>query len=325
VDEVFKAWKQVLENLSPQEQTRVKQTKMGVILASTKGFVDDLIWKSNQVGLNRDLLSPILSDFLEKAEIQAERTICVSNACTSSLSALFLAEQWLQRRIVTEVLVIATDFIGPFVVQGFHALRALTNEQAMPFAKSRSGLRLGEAAAAILLTSREQDYESHGIGFDLVGVGLSAEGFAATRPSQSGGGLKKACLSIQTLQEIPPDLVIAHGTATLLNDSTEDQVFSELFHQSESPPLITATKGSIGHTLGASGSMDVIAACEVLKNQEVFLITNSAVPDPTFQGRYLCSQHAFPIPSQFNRVLVTSVGFGGVNAAALIQLGGVHH
>jgi 3-oxoacyl-[acyl-carrier-protein] synthase II len=131
--------------------------------------------------------------------------------------------------------------------------------------------------------------------------------------------LARACLQIEHLQESAPELIIAHGTATALNDPAEDQAFESLFGSDEESPLITASKGSIGHTLGASGSIDLIAACEALKRQQVFCINNNDRVDASFSGRYLYAGHTYAIP-KLNRVLITSLGFGGVNAAALVEL-----
>lgn len=324
VAQLLRAWQQTLLSLTPQEQENLQKNEIGLIFASTKGYVDDVIWSSDPESLNSDLLTPILFDFIQKTGIQVKRSLCISNACTSSLAALYLADQWIKRKLVSKVLILAADIIGPFVLQGFYSLRALTQDRVAPFSHSRSGLRLGDAAIAVLLSSTENEDEKHGVEprLELVGVGLFAEGYAATRPSQSGQGLKHACLKIPSLQERSPELVIAHGTGTLLNDATEDRVLTELFPPGSQSPLITATKGSIGHSLGASGGMDLIAACQVLKTQETFLITNSKEIDPEFRSRYLYSGHSYPVPNQFKRILVTSVGFGGVNAAALIQLNG---
>ena len=81
------------------------------------------------------------------------------------------------------------------------------------------------------------------------------------------------------------DLVIAHGTGTPINDACEDRVFTELF-RAGAAPAVTATKGSIGHTLGASGAMDVIAACEALRRQRAFAITGARRIDPAEVGEW---------------------------------------
>jgi 3-oxoacyl-(acyl-carrier-protein) synthase len=175
---------------------------------------------------------------------------------------------------------------------------------------------LGDGAAAILLSSAQEGC------IKLRGAGIQTEGVSVTRPSGAGESLAHACLQIEDIQESPPDLIVAHGTATALNDPAEDQAFSTLFGSGEKSALVTATKSCIGHTLGASGAMDLIAACEVLKRQQVFCINNNSEVDPAFKSRYLHNGHKHLIPKKLSSVLVTSLGFGGVNAAAMVELQG---
>lgn len=308
------AFSEAQAKLSTSERQRLKTAKIGVILASTKSFIEDFIWTCDEAALEHDAMAPLLSDFIVLSALTPARTLCVSNACASSLTAIYLASRWLKKGDVTDVWVIAADRIGPFVLQGFNSLHALTAEKVRPFAANRSGLQLGDGAAAILFSTVNRESA-----LELQGVGIDTEGISATRPSASGESLKRACMQIDGIQTKPPELIIAHGTATPLNDPSEDQAFSGLFGNNGESPLITASKSCIGHTLGASGALDLIAACEVLRRQEIFTITNTSQIDSQFQGRYLFNGHAYALP-KLSKVLVTSLGFGGVNAAAMLEL-----
>jgi Beta-ketoacyl synthase, C-terminal domain/Beta-ketoacyl synthase, N-terminal domain len=284
--------------------------KLGVIFSSSKGCVEDFIWSG--VGLDSDPLTPCLKEFLKATEIHAGRSLCVSNACASSHSAIFLASQWLTKTDLTDVLVLAADGVGPFVVNGFRCLGALSTTRARPFAANRDGLKLGEAAAVLWLSRRE-------IGsLRLWGAGVDVEGYAVTRSAVSGESLKRAISQAQGTR-CAPDLIVAHGTGTLPNDAIEDQVFVDLF----GPGIrVTATKGSIGHTLGASGLLDMIAASEALRRGRPFALANTEVIDESFGACYLTSsgrETNFTGPLQ--EALVTSLGFGGVHAG--VRLGNV--
>jgi len=300
-----------LDQLESSSRRRVLASKhLGVILASAKGFVDDCI-ESDAIPSD-DALSLLLRDFLTRSGLTAARTLAVSNACASSLSALFLARNWLKTSDLCDVVVIAAERIGPFIAGGFHALRAVTPDKARPFSAERNGLQLGEAAAAILLSSMPGP-------FALDGAAINAGGPAVTCPLQTGDSLERACLGLPNIRTTPPDLIIAHGTATRVNDPIEDRVFSNIFGDTGASPLITGSKWCIGHTLGASGAMDVIAACEVMKHQRVFRIANTARADPAFSGRYL-SADSEEQPGRLRRVLITSLGFGGIQAAASVSI-----
>jgi 3-oxoacyl-(acyl-carrier-protein) synthase len=118
--------------------------------------------------------------------------------------------------------------------------------------------------------------------------------------------------------DLKPDLVIAHGTGTRFNDQAEDQALGEFLHEIGKPLTpITNTKWAIGHTLGASGCVDLIAGCEILKKQKVFSIKAHDLKDPQFKMNYLLGDQNITEPVE--QILVTSLGFGGVHASLLLE------
>ncbi|MBC7691976.1 MAG: hypothetical protein H7222_09410 [Methylotenera sp.] len=214
----------------------------------------------------------------------------MSNACASSLGALYLANSWIEKKRVRRVLVLAADHVGRFVMQGFQSLQALSPTRVQPFARNRDGLRLGEAATAILLCDPEvEPFTSARDALTLEAIGMDTEGYAVTRPSQSGTSLKKACsiamgkARSESARDPAVDLVIAHGTGTQINEVAENQVFQTFFPEGLTP--ITGTKWSIGHTLAASGAMDFIAGCYALRTQRVFKMANTHEVDSKLSGR----------------------------------------
>lgn len=301
------------------QTSEATNTRLGVILASTKGCIDDYVWHQADFLAHRqqDPVTSVLRAFLTAAGLSPVLSICVSNACASSLSALFLAEQWLAQKRVDEVLVLACDRIGPFATQGFQCLQVVTQTYPKPFAEKRDGLTLGEAAAAILLGR-----QTHSGEICIRAVGIDTEGYAVTRPSPSGESIKRVYRSFQDKQLKEPDVVIAHGTGTELNDAAEERAFSDLF---EKRVAITGTKWLTGHTLGTSGLMDVIAAIEMFHAQEAFTLATTRQVDSSFRARYLTSDAEARAVSRrgIQNVLVSSLGFGGVHALAQLSLGGV--
>jgi hypothetical protein len=223
--------------------------RYGVLLASTKGLSQDFI---GQGAAATDPVTPLLDEVLRALELNPERRMCVSNACSSGLAALEIAREWLTQGL-DQVLVLAADAVTPFVSKGFQSLNLVSTTTPRPFAKTRDGFFLGEAAAALLLSNREE-------GFYLSPVGLDTEGFAVARPSHSGESLVRAGRTLPSA-----DLIVAHGTGTPINDATEDLAFSLLYP--EGTPPITGTKWCVGHTLATSAAIDTIVACEILKRE----------------------------------------------------------
>jgi hypothetical protein len=311
VNQLLRAWEELRENLS-RDLHPEDLGELGLIFASTKGCIEDFIWDPRPEDLRIDPLTPILKGFIEGAELRPKRSLCVSNACASSHSAVYLAHRWLEKKSVQSVLILAADFLGPFVVNGFQSLKALSETKNRPFAKDRDGLQLGEAAAAILLSQKISGR------FLLKNTQLFNEGYGLTRPDPNGQGLNQIYRSFDPEKSLP-DLLIAHGTGTLHNDVAEDCVIAATFGAGKRGPPVTNTKWSIGHTLGASGAMDLIAACESIKNQTCFEIANTFEIDPRFQANYLTknSQHLFP--ERIYSVIVNSLGFGGITGALEIS------
>jgi 3-oxoacyl-[acyl-carrier-protein] synthase II len=279
----------------------------GVILASTKGFTEDFVW--SEAAATSDPLTPILDDVIAARHLKPSMRICVSNACASSLAAVSLAQTWLTK--LDHVIVLACDAVDSFVLHGFAQLRVLTTDRPHPFSGDRSGFYLGDAAACVILSRK--------IATDirLIDSTFDSEGYAVTRPSLSGDSLLRACLKLRNSEADvnvkDADLVIAHGTATRANDETEDNVFKTLFENRR--PLITGTKWMLGHTLGTSGLLDLIVARESLRAQTAPSIMTTSAIDPTFKGNYVIGP-AREIKAK--TALVTSLGFGGVHAAAWI-------
>lgn len=234
----------------------------GVILASTKGMSEDFI-RLPGADLSVDPLTPLLRNILHRLELQPERALCISNACSSGLAALKLAEIWL-RQGLEDVVILAADSVTPFVVDGFASLKL--------------GFSIGEAACVIWVSRID-------VKFNVRGVGLDSDGSVVTRPKTSVPSLERAILKIPRILDDPPDLIFAHATGTPANEETESLVFGKLF---PNIPRV-GTKTQYGHTLGASAALDLSLACDKIKTREA------------------------------KKILLTSLGFGGAHAAALVE------
>ncbi len=285
--------------------------RLGVILASTKGFSNDFIRDAEATEIKVDPLTPLLDDFLARTGLTPERRLCVSNACSSSLAAMRLAQFWLNEGL-DQVLILAADAVTPFVEKGFQSLNLITKDYPRPFAGDRAGFFLGEAAACLVLSKDRVPTSVR-----LLPVGLDTEGSAVTRTGSSSQSLIRAVSRIPGVPRARSiDLVIAHGTGTPVNDSTEDLAYATLFNASLMKPSLTGSKWRIGHTLAVSGAIDTILACEALKRNESFCLQTTERIDPALQCDYLTPGKK---TASILRVLISSLGFGGMHAAAVIE------
>lgn len=298
-----------------------RAVRLGIIFASTKGCIEDYVWDktaSVESALKADPFSPIVELFLARTRLRPDRCLTISNACTSAHVALELASHWTAADVVDQVLVLSGDLVGPFIVDGFASLKSLAQDRVTPFGAGRQGIQLGEAATAILVGRGASNVAP----LRLRALDTRAEGYALTRSNEAGATLEASCRA--TTDGAVPDAVIAHATGTPANDAMEDQVYGRLFgmpDQEQEGVEITATKWCIGHTLGASGAVDLIAAAESLRRRTLFAIANTSTIDPRFvtpRERYLTRGMGGARPA-LNSILVASAGFGGMHGTALVE------
>lgn len=294
------SFRAAIERAPAKAAARLLQGNYGVILASTKGCSNDFIWSPPPEQLLQDPVTPLLNSVISRLELQPKRSVVVSNACSSALAAARLAQIWLKQGL-SDVIVLAADANTPFVRNGFESLKLLSRERPRPFSSTRDGFLLGEAAACLWLSREESG------ALRLHPVGLDSEGSTVTRPGPSSESLTRAARGLPA-----PDVVVAHGTGTVINDQTEDLALQRICPDTP----VTGSKWCTGHTLAASGAIDMILACEMLNRGESFALETTETADPQFKINYLTRGIAAPVHS---RVLVTSLGFGGMHAAALLE------
>jgi 3-oxoacyl-(acyl-carrier-protein) synthase len=314
-----KLWTELFASLSPSIQKKLETKKVALIFASTKGMVEDFIWQAteNSIRTEQDPFQSIIDDFCsEQSTISWQLRANISNACSSTHVACEYIQTLFEGNRFDFALLLSGDLVGPFVYTGFQSLKIISPTTNRPFSGDREGLQLGEAISMILF-SREKENTTSGI--ELVQVASQTEAQSVTRPSMDGKGLAKALESLQTKTRVFPDLIIAHGTGTKFNDLAEDLAFHQFFAEVSHSPPITGTKWCIGHTLGASGAIDMIAGCEVLKKQRAFKLQNTPEADPKLKMNYLTANSNINLEKNYNQVLISSLGFGGVHAGLVLQ------
>jgi 3-oxoacyl-[acyl-carrier-protein] synthase II len=143
----------------------------------------------------------------------------------------------------------------------------------------------------------------------LAGWGQSGDAYHATSPDPAGGGLARAVRAALARAGAAPDAVAAvcaHGTGTPLNDAMEAQAFTDVF--GAAAPPVFGVKGSLGHTLGAAGVLEASFTLLALREGRIPpTVGNAALPGGPIAGRF---------------ALTTNSGFGGINAALVLQGGG---
>jgi 3-oxoacyl-[acyl-carrier-protein] synthase II len=210
-------------------------------------------------------------------------------------------------------------------IAGFAALRALSTsyndrptEGSRPWDKGRDGFVMGEGAGIVVLESLEHAQNRGAkIYAEIVGYGLSGDAYHVTAPD-GDGAYRAMKMALNRAGIAPEDIgyINAHGTSTPVGDVMELQAVQRLFGQR--PKLsMSSTKSSIGHLLGAAGSVEAIFS--ILAMQEGILppTLNLNDPDPAAEGVDLIPLKAKE--KKVDYVLSNSFGFGGTNASLIFK------
>jgi len=289
-----------IENLF-QEHSKVNIEKTILILSTTKGNIELI---GNKALRNRLELHNAASKINQQIGLK-NTPIVVSNACISGIAAMVVAKRLIEKGVYEHAIVCGADCITDFVASGFQTLNATANDICKPYDKNRTGINLGEAACAVLLSST---YQSE---LCVLGGSISNDANHISGPSKTGEELAMAIKIALVESNIVVDdvaFVSAHGTATAYNDEMESKAF-EIAGLSEVP--IHSLKPQIGHTLGAAGLIESIVGVHALKLDIVPISLN--FNELGVSGKVHVATQASTSSKKY--FLKTASGFGGCNAA----------
>lgn len=245
--------------------------------------------------------------------------VAVSTACTSSAGALIHGRNLLRMGVVDAVIAGGADIVSDSVLKGFISLEAVDPEASNPFSKNRKGINLGEGAALFVMSRKKIP---GGENILLTGCGESADAYHATAPHPEGLGsaaAMKQALADAGLKTV--DYINLHGTGTKLNDLMEARATARVF--GDRLPPASGTKPLTGHTLGASGAVE-LGICWLLlsgENQAGRLPPHlwDRIPDPDLP------ELKFVNPGEslksLGSCMSNSYAFGGSNVSLIIEKG----
>ncbi|NNL77909.1 MAG: hypothetical protein HKO68_16380 [Desulfobacterales bacterium] len=242
--------------------------------------------------------------------------ININAACASSTIAVARGAAMISSGRANSVLVCCIDIITEFIFSGFSSLKALSPFPCRPFDRSRNGLTPGEGAAAILLMSeaRVKKEKRFPLG-KILGWGMANDATHITAPARDACGLIMAigqALKSANLKEHDIAAISAHGTGTVYNDLMELTAFKQVFGDRRVPTY--SVKGSIGHTMGAAGGIEVALGLKALSAGIVPPTVGFSDPEEGAK-EFLSSE---PVKITGDYLLTTNSGFGGINAAVLL-------
>jgi 3-oxoacyl-[acyl-carrier-protein] synthase II len=278
-----------------------------ILCSTSKGSVES--WMSNQPPISVYGLADLSTAIAHHTRLTIGPRLTLSAACAGGLHGLIRAAMMIQSGEASRVLVVAAEAsVHPLFIGSFERLGVLppSGRLCRPFDQQRAGFLMSEAAAAVCLESSALKPDS----ISRVIVERFAMGGDATHltGSDPNGPVLRHLLR-HTLNNNCIDLIHAHGTGTLSNDSAELAALESVLPQDRMVPLFSH-KAALGHTLGASGLVAVVINC--LCHQTGVVPPNINTLDPLPMWKVSISQSAQKRP--IHRSIIHAAGFGGPTA-----------
>jgi 3-oxoacyl-[acyl-carrier-protein] synthase II len=274
-------------------------------------------------------------------------------ALSGSMAAALLSMEWgLTGPVITQVAACATSVIAfhdalrliqtgecdvvvtggteaPVWPMGVAALANMTalskrNDEpesaSRPFDKTRDGFVLGEGGGITVVESLEHARERGATPVaEIIGGALTADAFHISAPEPTGRGQARAMTNALRNAGVAPDeidYIVAHGTATPLNDVTETRAIRTAYGDHAHKVAISSPKSMIGHLVGAAGIASALAGLGAIRDGVIPPTANLRTPDPE------CDLDYVPLTARqakVDTVAVNGFGFGGQNAVSIFR------
>jgi 3-oxoacyl-[acyl-carrier-protein] synthase II len=250
----------------------------------------------------------------------------VATACASAANAIGDSLRIIQSGLADVMITGGSEAaITHMGLGGFAALRALSTRNddppraSRPFDRDRDGFVLAEGAGVLIL-EEESFARARGakIYAELLGYGMSADGLHITAPDEQGRGAARAmtlCLNDARLDANDVDYINAHGTSTELGDLAETKGMKSVFGTHAKKLQVSSTKSQLGHLLGASGGVELVASALAIETNVLPPTINLENPGEGCDLDYIPNVAR---ETRVNHVMSNSFGFGGHNASLLI-------
>ena len=294
-------------------------TSTGGLLEGEDYYFTRLLRGRRRAPASRVLQQPTSapSDAVARALNLGGGLVSNATACASAGAAIGIAADYLRAGYADAAVAGGTDALCRLTYSGFNVLQAVDSDPCAPFAARRKGITLGEGAAYVVL-ERWDDAVARGakVLAELCGYGATCDAHHPTAPHEDGRGAEAAMRAALCDGRSGPesiDYINAHGTGTLLNDSSETKAIMAAVGNAVP---VSSSKSYFGHTLGASGAVEAVITVLALMHQIAppTLRLDAAAADCPLD--YI--PHT-PRPMRMQNALSNTFGFGGSNVSLLFR------
>ena len=244
----------------------------------------------------------------------ATDTVTVANACAASLYTLGMGCDLIDLGEAETVIVAGVDTLTESTYGLLDRCYGEPPEAVRPFDRARRGMLQGDGAVAVVLAKA-------GVSKPRAVVrGVAVNCDAAHPSAPDAANIERAIRQAHERAGVRPadvDLVLLHGTGTLLNDEAEAAAVSAVFERAAATPYLTAIKSMTGHTAGASGLHSLVTAVRAM---DVGLVPPTVgIDDPMDAVTRWRLVRGKAVAASLRLAQVDSFGFGGLNAVAVVE------
>jgi len=312
------------------------QDRIGVVIGSGIGGVGSLLAEAEKFYKQETLrVSPFMVPMMLPDAACSQVAIkygargpnmAVVTACASGNNAIGEAAELIRRGAADAVITGGAESgIIPIAIASFNVMNAISTRNddptraSRPFDLNRDGFVVGEGAATLILESYQHARaRSAPILAEIVGYGFTNDAYHISAPAENGSGAAicmQNALAETGLKPEQIDYINAHGTSTLLNDSSETQAIKTVFGEHAYTTPVSSTKSSTGHLLGGAGAIEAVFCIQALNEGIIPATLNYETPDPACDLDYVPNQ---PRAAELHFVMSNSFGFGGHNATLIL-------
>jgi 3-oxoacyl-[acyl-carrier-protein] synthase II len=307
--------------------------RIGCIIGSTMGSAESLCEAFETMLPERDLSRLTAMKFFQCVSHTAAMNVAqylgitgyvmaTSAACSSSLQAIGAGYDLVRMGKQDLVLCGGSEELHPTVTASFDILFATSTgynhdpqRTPRPFDAERDGLVCGEGCGMVVLEEYERALERGAKTYaEVIGYHTGGSGDHVTQSNREsivrclGAALSSAGISAGEV-----DYINAHGTATRHGDEVEAQAIREVF--GDKVP-VSSLKGYLGHTLGASGALELIASLAMMEKGVIYPTLNLETVDEGCKG---IGHVMKPLRREIGVLMKNSFAFGGINAALVCR------
>ncbi len=253
--------------------------------------------------------------------------VSIVTACATSAHCIGFAGRMIEHGDAEVMIAGGSEYATtPLAIGGFSSAKAMSTRNddptraSRPFDIDRDGFVLGNGAGCMVLEELEHA-KARGatIYAELIGFGMSGDAHHITTPPDDGEGARKAMVAAirdAGIDASDIDYLNAHGTSTPAGDIGETVGIRRAFGDAADSLLVSSTKSTTGHLLGAAGVAEAIFCVQALNNQVVPPTSNLDNQDPACDLDYVANEAR---DAKIRTAISNSFGFGGTNGSLILR------